>query len=55
MAIKEATTNGQVAKTSAIIARESKKDSSAMKAIAVLTMCFLPGTFLAVSRLSFPT
>ncbi|EPE27499.1 hypothetical protein GLAREA_04290 [Glarea lozoyensis ATCC 20868] len=47
MAIKEAITNGQVAKTSAIIAKESKKDSSAMKAIAVLTMFFLPGTFLA--------
>ncbi|KAG9228050.1 hypothetical protein BJ875DRAFT_529145 [Amylocarpus encephaloides] len=47
MAHKEAVTNGRVARNSAIIALESKKDSSAMKAIAVLTMCFLPGTFLA--------
>jgi uncharacterized membrane protein len=31
------------------IAREAKRDSSAMKAIAVLTMFFLPGTFFAVS------
>ncbi|PMD17120.1 hypothetical protein NA56DRAFT_544014, partial [Hyaloscypha hepaticicola] len=30
------------------IARESKRDSSAMKAIALLTMFFLPGTFVAV-------
>jgi hypothetical protein len=30
--------------------RESKRDSSAMKAIAVLTMFFLPGTFVAVSQ-----
>jgi len=30
------------------IARESKRDSSAMKAIALLTMFFLPGTFIAV-------
>ncbi|PMD55753.1 uncharacterized protein K444DRAFT_482302, partial [Hyaloscypha bicolor E] len=29
------------------IARDSKLDSSAMKAIAVLTMVFLPGTFFA--------
>ena len=50
MAIKEAITNGQVAKDSATIANESKKDSSSMKAIAVLTMFFLPGTFLAVSN-----
>jgi hypothetical protein len=31
------------------IARETKRDSSAMKAIAVLTMFFLPATFFAVS------
>ncbi|KUJ23863.1 uncharacterized protein LY89DRAFT_776084 [Mollisia scopiformis] len=44
---KDSKVNIQLAETSATIARESKKDSSAMKAIAVLTMCFLPGTFLA--------
>jgi hypothetical protein len=32
-----------------VIAVESKKDSSAMKTIAVLSMLFLPGTFVAVS------
>lgn len=48
MAQKDSKVNIQLADTSATIARESKKDSAAMKAIAVLTMCFLPGTFLAV-------
>ena len=31
------------------IAAATKKDSSAMKTIALLTMIFLPGTFVAVS------
>jgi hypothetical protein len=39
----------QEAKYSSRIAISSKRDSSAMKAIAVLTMIFLPGTFVAVS------
>jgi hypothetical protein len=51
MTQKEAIVNSKIAYTSAMIATESKKDSSAMKAIAVLTMFFLPGTFLAVSTL----
>jgi hypothetical protein len=50
MAQKDAKVNIRLAETSTTIAEESKKDSSAMKAIAVLTMCFLPGTFLAVSK-----
>ena len=33
------------------IALSSKKDSSQMKSIALLTMVFLPGTFMAVSFL----
>ncbi len=41
-------TNLVIAEQSRDIARESKRDSSAMKAIAVLTMVFLPGTFFAV-------
>ena len=49
MAAKDSKVNISLAETSAVIAKESKKDSSAMKAIAVLTMFFLPGTFLAVS------
>lgn len=39
----------QIAKESMIIAEESKKDSTSMKAIAGVTMIFLPGTFVAVS------
>jgi len=49
MAQKDSKVHIELTKATAVIARESKKDSSAMKAIAVLTMCFLPGTFLAVS------
>jgi hypothetical protein len=66
MAQKDAKVNIELAKTSAGIARSSKddsavmreiaeqtkRDSSAMKTIAVLGMFFLPGTFVAVS-LSF--
>jgi len=33
------------------IAAASKRDSSAMKAVALLTMVFLPATFTAVSLL----
>lgn len=33
------------------LATESKKDSSAMKTIALLGMVFLPGTYIAVSFL----
>jgi hypothetical protein len=54
MAQKDARVNIQLAETSATIARETKKDGSSMKAIAVLTMCFLPGTFLAVRLLFSP-
>ncbi len=48
MAQKDLKVNLQLAATTTTIAKESKKDSSAMKAIAVLTMCFLPGTFPVV-------
>lgn len=53
MTQKEAIITSKIAYTSATIASESKKDSSAMKAIAVLTMFFLPGTFLAVLPLCY--
>lgn len=49
MAQKDAKVNIELATTSALIAKETKKDGSSMKTIAVLTMFFLPGTFLAVS------
>ena len=45
--------NLDVAKNSASIARASKRDSSAMKAIAVITAFFLPGTFIAVIDFAF--
>jgi hypothetical protein len=48
MAQKDSKVDLSLAETSTIIARESKKDSSAIKAIAVLVMCFLPETFLAI-------
>lgn len=63
MAQKDSKINIQHSESSAILARaskedsqvmrtiaiESKKDSSSMKTMAILTMLFLPGTFLAVS------
>jgi len=38
-----------MARDSKEVAEASKRDSSAMKIIAVLTTLFLPGTFIAVS------
>jgi hypothetical protein len=40
--------NYSIAADSREIAEAGKRDSSAMKAIAILTMAFLPGTFVAV-------
>jgi len=37
-----------IARDSKTLAEESKRDSTSMKAIAVVTMTFLPGTFAAV-------
>jgi hypothetical protein len=48
MAQKDAKVNIELAATSTMIAKETKKDGSSMKTIAILTMFFLPGTFLAV-------
>jgi hypothetical protein len=39
--------NLRIANDTHILARESKRDSTAMKAIAIVTMFFLPGTFLS--------
>jgi hypothetical protein len=39
-----------LASTSTSIARDTKKDSSVMKSIGILTMVFLPATFTAVSH-----
>jgi Mg2+ and Co2+ transporter CorA len=43
----DAQSNMQLAKSSKQLAEAARKDSSAMKSIAVLTMVFLPGTFFA--------
>ena len=39
----------QIAHDSRTLAQKATKDSMSMKAIAAVTMCFLPGTFVAVS------
>ncbi len=49
MAQKGNMINIALAADSKLIAIATKKDSSAMKTIALLTMIFLPGTFVAVS------
>ena len=43
-----------MARDSKELAEASKRDSSSMKVIAVLTTLFLPGTFIAVSSKSHP-
>jgi hypothetical protein len=43
--------NIELAKATAQVAEETRQDSAAMKTIAVLTLTFLPGTFIAVSPL----
>ena len=44
--------NLEVAASTAQVAEETRQDSAAMKTIAVLTLTFLPGTFVAVSYAS---
>ncbi|KAI1862986.1 hypothetical protein JX265_009032 [Neoarthrinium moseri] len=44
---RDQSTSIEIAKSSQDIATESKRDSTSMKAIAAVTMCFLPGTFVA--------
>ena len=53
VAQRDSRSNLDVAINSASIARASKRDSSAMKAIAVITAFFLPGTFIAVMHFVF--
>lgn len=48
--MRDGRVNKIVAKTSTQIARESKRDRSAIKTLAVLGTVFLPSTFVAVSR-----
>jgi hypothetical protein len=51
MTAKDSLVNIGLAADSKQIATATKKDGSAMKTIAVLTMVFLPGTYVAVSLL----
>jgi hypothetical protein len=49
LAQKDARIGQKLATDSSQIARASKRDSSAMRGLAVLTMVFLPGTFISVA------
>jgi hypothetical protein len=51
MAQRDAKVQRDVAEISSQIARAARRDSAAMKGIAVLTMVFLPGTYVAVRGL----
>jgi hypothetical protein len=51
---RDSVLNLETAKVTKELAVASKRDGSAMKTIAVLTMVFLPGTFLAVSTFPLP-
>ena len=53
VAQRDSRSNLDVAKNSASIARANKRDSSAMKAIAVITAFSLPETFIAVIHYAF--
>ena len=53
VAQRDSRSNLDVAVNSASIARASRRDSSAMKAITVITAFFRPGTFIAVSHFAF--
>lgn len=44
----------QIAQDSRTLAQQATRDSTSMKAIAAVTMCFLPGTFVAVRSPASP-
>jgi hypothetical protein len=46
--LRDSRVNRAIVESSKRLARESKKDSSAMKTLSVLATVFLPGTFIAV-------
>ena len=50
IAQRDQKTTIEIAKDSKILAEESRRDNISMKAIAAVTMSFLPGTYLAVSK-----
>lgn len=51
---RDSNINISIAKDSKKIAAATKRDSLAMKTIAILTLIFLPGTFVAVCFILFP-
>lgn len=53
IAQRDSKVNISVAEDSKKIAAAAKRDSSAMKTVSILTLVFLPGTFVAVSLPSF--
>lgn len=48
---RDAEVSIRIAEDSKALAKEVKRDSTSMKAIAAVTMCFLPGTFVAVRKI----
>ena len=49
---EQTTQSARQAQSMAVIAYETKRDSEVMKAITVVTLIFLPGTFLSVSPIA---
>jgi Mg2+ and Co2+ transporter CorA len=47
MTHEDASVNTELAESSRQIAEAAKRDSSSMKTVAIMTMAFLPGTFIA--------
>lgn len=54
MQTRDSLINRELAKQSTQMAEATQKDSSAMKAIAIVTMVFLPGTAISVSYTKSP-
>ena len=50
IAVRDNKMNCELAVSSHAIAAATKMDSNAMKSISVITMLFLPGTFVSVRR-----
>lgn len=50
---KDTKTNLTISKSNLEIAKATKRDGNRMRSIAVLTMIFLPATFVAVRLCSF--
>jgi len=51
---QQATQSARQAQSMAVLAYDSKRDSEVMKAITVVTLIFLPATFISVSSILHP-